>query len=240
MFQRVLVPLDGSTPAERSIPWARALSSRRPILLRAVEPIYFFDMAAPLYFPQLESQARRYLRHVARDQAPGAKTLVRTGAPVGTVLETAREVGADLIVLTRHDGSELSRRFLGGTTDRLIHRTWIPLLIVPAREASFPPLAIHTLVAEDSETVMPWVRKLARRHEARIEWTEKEALSDAASKHRADLVVACPYRQNGLQRMLFGDLTSQLIDRSPAPVLIVPAALPASAPPALAGKEALR
>jgi nucleotide-binding universal stress UspA family protein len=238
MFRKILVPLDGSALSERSIPWARALSTRRPVLLRAVEPIYFFDMSAPFYFPQLESQAKRYLREVVAEQAPGAHTLVRTGSPVAVVLETARRIGADLIVAARHDGSELSRRLLGGTTDRLIHRVPIPLLLVPARGTSFPPLAIHTMVAEESDAVMPWVRKLARRHGSRIVGASKELLVEAARKHQADLVITSAPRRNALQRLLFGDVTSPIVDRSPAPVLFVPSAAPVSASLVAAGKGA--
>lgn len=236
MFKNVLVLLDGSPSSERAIPWARALSSRRPSLLQVIEPIYLYDLPAPLDIP-LDEEARRYLRKVAAEQAPGSTLHVKIGPVISTILDTVGETDADLIVAARHDGPELPRRLWGGTVDRLIHRVLIPLLIVPARGLSFPPLALECLVAEDSESVMPWVRKLARWHRASIERVAKESLVQAASERHADMIVATAFRQNLLQRMWFGDRTSQIIDRSPAPVLFVPCGA-AEPVPAATGKEA--
>jgi nucleotide-binding universal stress UspA family protein len=94
------------------------------------------------------------------------------------------------------------------------------------------------MVAEESDAVMPWVRKLARRHESRIVGASKESLVEAARKHQADLVITSAPRRNALQRLLFGDVTSPIVDRSPAPVLFVPSAAPVFAPLVAAGKGA--
>ncbi|MFL1453965.1 universal stress protein [Marinobacter sp. GN3S48] len=58
---------------------------------------------------------------------------VRIGKPDRVILKVAEESGADLIVMGDRGGSAASRLFLGSTTQKVIHQTSAPVLIVPLK-----------------------------------------------------------------------------------------------------------
>ncbi len=51
------------------------------------------------------------------------------------ILDAANRFGADLIVMGDRTNSSLSRVFLGSTTQRVIHHSNIPVLIIPLEAA---------------------------------------------------------------------------------------------------------
>jgi nucleotide-binding universal stress UspA family protein len=134
----ILVGLDGSDEAERGLAAARALAAKSGnsiVLLRtySVPPPAGVEFATyPADFAQtLEMGAKEYLGSAAK---PGEKTLVVMGDATTAILEAAEELDVALIVLSS-SGKGLARRLtLGSTTDRVIHGTERPVLVIP-REA---------------------------------------------------------------------------------------------------------
>jgi len=79
----------------------------------------------------LDQAAKNYLEATAQ---PGEKTLLMQGESASAILEAANQVDAGLIVLTSA-GKGLSKRIaLGSTTDRVIHGTERPVLVIPRTE----------------------------------------------------------------------------------------------------------
>ena len=121
MYERVLVPLDGSRLAEGILPFilqiARPLDLEvvltyvvRPIVPQAIEGTRHFtvdDVAARL------KEAREYLAPVAANLREGGlrvTTDVRHGEPVAEIVAAAAgETAADLIAMTTHGRSGLGR-----------------------------------------------------------------------------------------------------------------------------------
>lgn len=60
------------------------------------------------------------------------------GAPYREIVELARRVKADLIVVGASEGGALHRAFLGSTADRVVRKAPCPVLVV-RREAALPP-----------------------------------------------------------------------------------------------------
>src|SRR5690606_16064431 len=58
---------------------------------------------------------------------------VRFGQPVRVILERSRQVGADLIVLGKHRGTDLSASFLGTTADAVVTDSPVACLIPGGR-----------------------------------------------------------------------------------------------------------
>ena len=52
------------------------------------------------------------------------------GQPAEAIVATATEVGADLIVMGSHGHTALSDALLGGTANKVLHRSAIPVLLV--------------------------------------------------------------------------------------------------------------
>jgi nucleotide-binding universal stress UspA family protein len=68
------------------------------------------------------------------DQA--ISTLVREGDVADTILEAAKEIFADIIVIGSHSQKWLENVLLGSITEKVIRNTPTPLLIVPIKSES--------------------------------------------------------------------------------------------------------
>jgi nucleotide-binding universal stress UspA family protein len=145
MFQRILVPLDGSERAERAIPVAADLaraSQGTVILGRAVQvqPAMsiapYFDIPADLQQEGLkaaEAGATEYLTRVANSaelKGVSAATVVRTGAAAWEMLAAAQEQAADLIVMCSHGHTGFKRWVLGSVAQHIARHAQTPVLIL--------------------------------------------------------------------------------------------------------------
>ncbi|MBI2322556.1 MAG: universal stress protein [Chloroflexi bacterium] len=149
MYQHVLVPLDGSATAEAAMPHAEALARQggaRLTLLRVLPPPDSYVIPEAVFVDReqvmrsLEAEALGYLRAV-RERLEGGGLTVRTTTRVGdaatAILDTARAVGADLIVMATHGRSGLGRWALGSVADRVVRAAGVPVLLV--RPSEPPP-----------------------------------------------------------------------------------------------------
>lgn len=132
----ILVGLDGSAEAERGLSTARELAEKggHPITIirtYTVPPPVGIEFATyPADFAQtLEQSAQAYVASVAK---PGEQTIVLMGDPTTAILESADHVDAALIVLTSSGKGLTKRLALGSTTDRVIHGTERPVLVIPS------------------------------------------------------------------------------------------------------------
>ena len=64
------------------------------------------------------------------------ETLVISGDPAERVLETARGLAADLIVMGTHGRKGLSRLVLGSVAERVVRESPVPVLTVRATAAA--------------------------------------------------------------------------------------------------------
>ncbi len=154
-YQRILIPLDGSELAEQILPYVKAFirSSRTfppeevtHIFLLSVLTTGLGDRTVTLltsYPPGLQLSAtalryaeiemRRYLRSVAavlRDHGAIVHIGVRQGAPAYEILTYAAEVEADLIGMTTHGLSGLSRWVYGNVAGKVLQGAHSPVFLV--------------------------------------------------------------------------------------------------------------
>lgn len=175
MFRKVLVALDGSNGSERSLPWVRAVAPEsRLILVRVKVPVYSVgtgDTGMTMAYV-MQDGAEQSLAQAARRWKPVAKTVLRQGSAAGTILDVAREHGCDLIAVTTRGGWKLYRRVLGGTTEKLLHGSRRPILVVPAwirvprGRLRLRRIAVPLDGSEIAEKALPLAAELARRHGA--------------------------------------------------------------------------
>jgi nucleotide-binding universal stress UspA family protein len=155
VYERILVALDGSELAERSLPPAEALAERfgaELILVRAVVLSTLRAAGAVVVAPagpgpivdptpHLEEErieASQYLDALAdqlRSRGRLVKTEMRSGAAGKVIVDLANELEAGLIVMTTHGRSGLERVILGSVTDEVLRHAPCPVLVVPARSA---------------------------------------------------------------------------------------------------------
>ncbi|MFU8818385.1 MAG: universal stress protein [Desulfurivibrio sp.] len=79
---------------------------------------------------EMESFCRRHLGEHLGEQI-SYETEVVIGTPYKTILERARELACDLIVMGSHGHSGIQEVIFGSTAQRIIRRAKIPVLTVP-------------------------------------------------------------------------------------------------------------
>lgn len=154
MFQRILVPLDGSKRAEQAIPIAAKIarsSGGSIILLRAVTALTNFAgysmessiMAQDVIAADTE-KAKAYLARIASssDLINISTTLeAPLGDAAATILSTATVEKADIIVMCSHGDTGLKRWVLGSVAQKVARHSTIPVLIL--HEHAGIPNALH-------------------------------------------------------------------------------------------------
>lgn len=143
MFRRMLIPLDGSTRAERAIPVAARLahaSGGSVILVRVVSKpssLWPSVIAQPLLAQQVLAadlaEAERYLASVATSpELEGIPTarVVQLGPTVSTILDVADSAHTDLIVLCSHGYTGTARRIMGSVAEKLAREACVPVLVL--------------------------------------------------------------------------------------------------------------
>jgi nucleotide-binding universal stress UspA family protein len=128
-FESVLVPLDGSATSEAVLPCVEALA---PVLKSSV-----YLVRIPTH--EDVTDATDYLTAIAeRLRAAGISevhTRVRPGAPDEAIVDLAKRENVGFIAMATHGRSGLRRWVLGSVTDKVVHTTTAPMLIIRAPEA---------------------------------------------------------------------------------------------------------
>jgi nucleotide-binding universal stress UspA family protein len=142
MYERLLIPLDGSEFAEAILPFAEQIAGAvdaEVLLLGVVEPISAItglatgpvDRADTLVLRQLD--ARKYLTETARRlEAKGlrVRTLLGLGMPADEIVESAKAERAQLIAMTTHGRSGLRRAVFGSVAERVLRGASVPVLMI--------------------------------------------------------------------------------------------------------------
>lgn len=204
MFRKALVALDGSPGAECSLPWGRLVAHNAVFAFLRVIRIPVLR-ALPEQEEQKKGLVQKYLSDLARKSGMDPAVLVRHGSPAETILETAKEFGADLIAVTTHGRTSLGRRLFGGTTEQLLHSADLPLLVVPSAKGRLPvPPAIRRILvpldgSEAAAQVIPLARDTAKEIGAELLLFNSEVteptLEEVFAEHSIEELEKDPYFQ---------------------------------------------
>ncbi|MBI3455945.1 MAG: universal stress protein [Candidatus Rokubacteria bacterium] len=156
MYERVLVPLDGSRLVEAILPFAEKIAGpldAEILLVRVVEPIpgavalasgetgsaealLHDQMAAKWYLSDLaERLGQRGLR---------VRTFAPLGVPATEIVAVAEAEKADLVAMTTHGRSGLGRVVFGSVAEAVLRAASVPVLMfkVPAK-ATAPTVEVE-------------------------------------------------------------------------------------------------
>ena len=132
MYKTILVPIDLSHPelGRKTMAIARKIGGdqSRIVLLNVLEAIPGY-VAAELpdgLMGRNLANARAELRMLAEEA--GVESDVRSGHPPVTILEYAKEIGADLIIIASHRPG-LQNYFLGSTAARVVRHAECAVLV---------------------------------------------------------------------------------------------------------------
>lgn len=149
MYQRILVPIDGSATAERALQEAIKLADGKAQLrlLHVVEEVYPLDAEGYAFIDYdaireaARSSGERYLTKasaVAQQAGATVETLLleAEGERVAGVIEAeAGNWDADMIVIGTHGRSGFSRLLFGSVAEGVVRGASIPVLLVRGADA---------------------------------------------------------------------------------------------------------
>lgn len=147
LLTRVLVPLDGSEIGEAALPYATEIASKlgmEMVLFECVPLAYHLyssgEIVSQIPYTQQEMEpllagAKTYLERVA-EQAK-AKNIkyrieVRSGAPAEAIVKASDELAVDLVAMSTHGRSGLSRWVFGSVAEHVLEGGSTPLLLIRA------------------------------------------------------------------------------------------------------------
>ena len=152
MFRTVLVPLDRSLLAEQAIGEAVAIARAAHAELDIVlvhEPLPFAGFEDAPWSATQWNDELRYLESIVAEIESGGSLeptfAVMRGPPAETICRRARDVEADLIVMTSHGRTGLSRAWLGSVADAVLRHATAPVLMLRPVEGTKAREAVHHL-----------------------------------------------------------------------------------------------
>ena len=140
MFQKILLPTDGSENAEKTIQYAiqlAQLSQATIIVMYAYNPQLTLRkraaVAAEAFRASLQEEAMEIVTEVAeRIKAAGlaVSALAVEGAPAEAILHASEDVQPDLIIMGSRGGGGLPGLALGSTAERVVRHSMVSVLVV--------------------------------------------------------------------------------------------------------------
>jgi nucleotide-binding universal stress UspA family protein len=143
MYERMLVPLDGSEVAEAILPFAEQIAGpldAEVVLLRVIEPpspielVASTSVVAPDTFTVRDVEAKAYLSEVQRRLSKkGLRVRTRValgGPPAEEILAAAQATSADLIAMATRGRSGLGRALFGSVAESVLRASPVPVLLI--------------------------------------------------------------------------------------------------------------
>ena len=151
MYERILIPLDGSKIGEAALPSVEDLVSKlspklkvEVTLLQVVTSITHYvvagEVAAPVPYTERELELIKHksteyldkIREGLTSKGAVVKTKVSIGNAAQEILKAAEETNADMIAMSTQGRSGLRRLAFGSVTAKVIREATVPVLTVRA------------------------------------------------------------------------------------------------------------
>lgn len=200
-LQKILIPLDGSEVAEK------AVFSGEELARRLGSELLLFSVCGNGESSE-QSLASYLQRKVEGLQLSGIKStpVIARGDAPNQILDFSEKNGVDLIILSTHGRTGVSRWPLGNTCSKVIHESYIPLLLIRGLTTVLGDRSAHRMLvpldgSRRSESTIPYIASL-------IETIGHEVIllrvNEAAETHGeiVDELVPCweQFREEALSR----------------------------------------
>ena len=192
MLRSLVVPLDGSEFSERTLPLAGRLAaatgaelhlahvhvSHPPDQLLSNTQFHFEGLDLHEYDAHHRSEEIEYLARLGSSMGDGTHvdTMLLEGNIAEEIASYAAAVDADMVLITTHGHTGVSRMWLGSVADALVRMTTLPLLVihpahgghVPADITSFKHILVPLDGSELSASILDPATELAMAAGARL------------------------------------------------------------------------
>lgn len=175
MYEKILVPLDGSELSELALPYSEDLSEKlgsEIILLHVCEPpgSRCFHIHH-LYMERMSEITKEHLEGKTK-----VEPIVLSGNVAEEIIDYAEENNISLITMATHGRSGMKRWMLGSIADKVARETTKPVLLIRAKgvhPAVREKEILNNLVipldgSKESEAILPYIEELAPRLKAEV------------------------------------------------------------------------
>jgi len=180
MYDRIVIAVDGSDEARqaarRGIRLAQGFGATVDVL-SVVEQKALQLTETSAEKAQLRERGEAALTEIeelASEFGHPVTTNLLEGKPAVRISEYADEQDADLIVVGRQGLTGLGRRLLGGVTERVLHRSDVPVLVISGKdndvdvEDDYSRVLITTDGSENAEVAIPHGTAIAQRYGSEV------------------------------------------------------------------------
>lgn len=180
MYDRIVIAVDGSDEARQA---ARRGLQLAQVFDAAVDVLSVVEQKAlrltetSAEKDQLRERGEAALTEIeelASEFGQTVTTKLLEGKPAVRISDYADEQNADLIVVGRQGLTGLGRRLLGGVTERVLHRSDVPVLVISGEdnegetEADYSQVLITTDGSENAEVAIPHGTAIAQRYGSEV------------------------------------------------------------------------
>ena len=166
MYEKILVPLDGSDLCELVLPYVEELGERlgsEIILLHVCPPkLGPYSHKHEVYIEQMAQVVKDQLKGEGRVEA-----VLLAGEANKEIIDYAKREDIGLIAMMTHGQSGVKRWILGSTADKVARETSKPVLLIRAgvppamrEERKLNKLLIPLDGSKESEVILPYVEEL--------------------------------------------------------------------------------
>ena len=148
MFEKLLLPIDGSEASERAGEHAISianLNGAEIIVLNVIDTDYLNSLPQRDLREKLDEELRKegkevvekFKKKIEDEKCAGncenvkLITLIKKGKPEELIIKTADELGIDHIVMGKSGKDSLEKFIIGSTTERVVRRTKVPVDVIP-------------------------------------------------------------------------------------------------------------
>ena len=181
MFEKILLPLDGSELAEAAIPYVRDLAGQigaEIFLLHVCPPVHqHYLHMHQIYMNSLADGLRKQIQEIRQTgQEPKIESDIIVGEAIKAIFDFVKQKGISLIVLTSHGSSGFRQWPLGSVADKVVRGIGITSLLIrvkngvsmPQRKALIQKILVPLDNSEASQISVPYATELALKLKAGI------------------------------------------------------------------------
>jgi nucleotide-binding universal stress UspA family protein len=146
MFNKILVPLDGSKLAECVFSYVEDIAKMRSSIVELITVYEPFEMPphGGMVFDEEDEKeyneygkkkTETYIRKIKdffQSKGIETKATLLVGKAAECLVDYAQGQGIDLIIMATHGRSGVERWIMGSIADRLVHYSTIPVLLIRA------------------------------------------------------------------------------------------------------------
>jgi nucleotide-binding universal stress UspA family protein len=144
MYQRILIPLDGSNIAERALPLAASLARQSGAKLILTRSVYLTGVTAETFNVAQHNalcKADAYLKNIAaplRAKGLSVDLAINYAEPAEGILSEIDVTDADLVIMTTHGWTGFRRLVFGSVAEAVLAHSPVPVMLVRAAPDAAP------------------------------------------------------------------------------------------------------